>query len=96
MTNLSDDDVRYVAGLSKFNLSDDDISKFKQELAAILEYVDQLQDIDTDGVEPTAQVTGLVNQMRVDEIKDYGVERADLLENAPEDDGESLKVPKVL
>jgi len=96
MTKITTDDVLYVARLSKIALSEDEAAKFTKELDAILGYVKQLDAVDTTGLQPTYQVTGLTNATRADEIIDYGVTRADLLKNAPRTRDGYIEVPKVL
>lgn len=96
ITTISADDVRYVATLAKIAISDKEIAKLQVELTAIIGYVRQLDGLDTSGIEPTYQVTGLANVMRDDKLIDYGVTRDALLQNAPKSQDDQLKVPKVL
>lgn len=96
MAKLTTDEVKHLARLSKIAITDEEVEKFRKELESILQHVEQLQAIDTDGVEPTYQVTGLDNVTRADEIKDYGVSREELLKNAPQQHDSMIKVPKVL
>ncbi len=77
-------------------MSDDEAAKLQAELDTILGYVQQLNQLDTTGVEPTYQVSGLTNVMRDDEIIDYGVTQEALLQNAPHAQAGQIKVPKVL
>lgn len=65
---LTKDQVKHVAKLARLGLSEADTSKFQTQLSGILDYVEQLNEVKTDGVEPTAQVTGLVNVVREDEV----------------------------
>lgn len=95
-TTISIDDVRYVAGLAKIAVTDDEAAKLQGELDTILGYVKQLDTLDTTGVEPTYQVTGLTNVDRDDAIVDYGVDQQALLGNAPATQDNQIKVPKVL
>ena len=95
-STISIDDVRYVARLAKIALDDDEANALRTELDTILGYVRQLNSIDTAGVEPTYQVSGLVNIDRADELTDYGVSREALLQNAPCTQDGQIKVPKVL
>jgi aspartyl-tRNA(Asn)/glutamyl-tRNA(Gln) amidotransferase subunit C len=95
-TTISTQDVSYIAGLAKIAVSDEEASKLQQELAAILAYVAQLDELDTSGVEPTYQVTGLSNVAREDTLIDYHVSQAELLKNAPHIQDNQIKVPKVL
>lgn len=57
MTQLTHDQVRHIAKLARLTLSDAEVEKFATELTSILKYIDLLQEVDTDGVEATAQVT---------------------------------------
>lgn len=95
-TTISIDDVRYVAGLAKIAVTDDEAAKLQGELDTILGYVSQLDSLDTTGIEPTYQVTGLTNIDRDDAIIDYGVDQQALLSNAPASQDNQIKVPKVL
>jgi aspartyl-tRNA(Asn)/glutamyl-tRNA(Gln) amidotransferase subunit C len=96
MSKLTRDDVLKLARLSRLKLSDDEIEKFRTELSEILEYVQQLETVDTEGLVPTYQVTGLKNVMRDDKEKDYGYQPANLLKNAPATDKNQFKVKRVL
>ncbi|MDA1209140.1 MAG: Asp-tRNA(Asn)/Glu-tRNA(Gln) amidotransferase subunit GatC [bacterium] len=83
MAQLSDNEVRHIAKLARINLREEQVSKFGKELTSILAYIDQLQEVDTKGVEPTEQVTGLHNAFREDEVKDGGATREELLACSP-------------
>lgn len=96
MAKLSKDEVKKLAQLSKIAVTDDEIEKFRNELEAILDHVEQLQSIDTEGVEPIYQVTGLENITREDEVDDYKTSTDELLANAPDKQDGQIKVPKVL
>jgi len=96
MADISIDDVKKVARLSGLQLSDAELKKYKAQFAEILGYIDRLEAVDTKDIEPTYQVTGLHNVMRDDEIIDYGVTQAELLQNAPDTDGGQIKVKRVL
>jgi len=95
MTQISRDDVLSLARLSSLQLTDDEIDGLKNDLGAIVGYITQLSELDTEGVLPTYQVTGLENVWRKDEVK-QGVSRKDLIKLAPESKDEQIKVPKVL
>ena len=69
MAKLTEDDVLHVAKLAKLTLSDEELQKFQKQLSAIVEYINQLEEIDTSKVEPTSQTTGLENVTREDEVK---------------------------
>lgn len=96
MSSITTDDVKYVAALAKIAITDDEAAKFTKELTVILGYVEQLDAVDTKGLQPTYQVTGLTSVTRKDEIIDYGVTKKDLLKNVPRTRDGYIEVPKVL
>ena len=96
MTQISRDDVQHLAQLSSLALSDDEIQAMQTDLGNILDYVNQLSELNTNGIEPTYQVTDLDNVWRADIVDDYGINRDDLLALAPENKDGQIKVPKVL
>ncbi len=66
---LSKKNIEHVAKLAKLDLTPQETKKFESQLSEIINYVSQLSDVDTSGIEPTSQTTGLKNVTRVDEIK---------------------------
>jgi len=96
MAEISREDVLRLASLSSIELSDSEVDGLSLDLKNIVDYINQLQELDTSGVEPTYQVTDLENVWRKDEIIDYKVSREQLLDLAPEQSNNSIKVPKVL
>jgi aspartyl-tRNA(Asn)/glutamyl-tRNA(Gln) amidotransferase subunit C len=94
---LSSEEIKHVAGLAKLELTSEELDKYGEQLSAILSYIDQLQEVDVLGVEPTAQVTGLVNVWREDKIHDCPeTEREAALNEAPELEDHQIKVKRVL
>lgn len=75
---LSLEQVKHIAKLARIGIDDAAAEKFSKQLSSILEYVEQLNEVNTDGVEPTSQVTGLSNVTRADEEKRF-CNRDDLL-----------------
>lgn len=96
MTKLSKEDVLKLAKLARLRLTEEEVTKFQQELSAILEYVALLDGVDTSGLEPTFQVTGLTNVLREDVIKDYGMTQDDLLKNAAATQDGHIKVGRMI
>jgi len=96
MTQISRDDVLHLAQLSSLQLADDEIDGLQADIANILGYVEQLGELNTDGVEPTYQVTDLENVWRDDKVIDYDISREQLLALSPESTNNAVKVPKVL
>ena len=95
MTNISTSDIQHLASLSSLALADDEVDGLRQDLENIIGYIEQLGELDTSGVEPTYQVTGLENVWREDEVQP-GISRDELLELAPEKQNNQVKVPQVL
>ena len=87
--------VRKVAKLSRLELTEEEISEFTGQLGAILEYVEKMNELDTENVEPLAHCLPVSNVFRPDVIKEsIGKQKA--LANAPQKDGDFFKVPKIL
>lgn len=95
MTQITRDDVLHLAQLSSLQLSDDEISSLGADLTNIIGYIEQLGELDTNGVEPTYQVTNLNNVWR-DDVVEEGVDPVNLVALAPESQANQIKVPKVL
>ena len=96
MSTISSGDVRHLAALSNLQLSDDEATDLQVDLTNILTYIEQLSKLDTTGVEPTYQVTGLENIWRDDVVDEGSVSRDTLLALSPEQADSSVRVPKVL
>ncbi|MCA9344203.1 Asp-tRNA(Asn)/Glu-tRNA(Gln) amidotransferase subunit GatC [Candidatus Saccharibacteria bacterium] len=96
MAQLTDNDVLDLAKLAKLSLSNEEVEHFKKDLDEILNFVEKLNELNTEGLEPTRQVTGLTNVMRQDKVQDYGIDRKAILDNVPQTDGNQIKVRKVL
>ena len=95
MTTITINDVQRLASLSSLHLSDSEVQALQGDLERIIKYIEQLGELDTTGVEPTYQVTGLENVWRDDEVvSDVG--RDALLALAPDQQNYFVKVPKVL
>ena len=93
--SISADDVRWVAKLARLDLSDADLSRMTEQLSAILNYVDQLKQVSTDGVEPLAHPLHVQNVFRGDEpVPSISTDAA--LANAPDRRGDFFGVPAVL
>jgi aspartyl-tRNA(Asn)/glutamyl-tRNA(Gln) amidotransferase subunit C len=75
MAKLTRQDVVHVAELANLTLTDSEIDKFLPQLSKVLEYVGQLEEVDTSGVLPTSQTTGLANVLRNDELKPSSISK---------------------
>ena len=95
MSNISADDVRKVAKLARLELPEEKIATYTGQLERILDYVDQLQAVDTEGVPPTTRAVEVVNVTRDDVVVPTEV-REQLLDEAPQREGDFFRVPKIL
>ena len=68
MAKLSIGDVKHVAGLAKLELSKEEISKFQKQLSQVVDYINELGEVDTANTQPTSQTTGLTAVDREDEV----------------------------
>lgn len=96
MSKLSHDAVLKLAQLSRLKLTEEEIERFRKELSEILSYVEVLEKVDTSGLEPTYQVTGLKNVTRADETIEYQAKPDVLLNGAPATEKNQFKVKRVL
>ena len=88
-------DAKHIAHLAKLQMSEEEIQKFAGELAPVLEYVNQLKELPTDGVDPLVTPTEIEYRMREDKVEQNSTaEQA--VANAPEKTGNLFKVPPVV
>ncbi len=87
--------VKRVAKLSRIAISEENLGKMEGELNAILGFVEQLSEVDVEGVEPMTSVTPMEMKKRVDGVTD-GSKAEDIVANAPESDDNFFVVPKVV
>ena len=92
---IDEAEVRKVAKLARLELTENEVSEFSLQLSAILDYVEKIETLETDEVEPLAHCLPIKNVLREDCAKDsLGTEK--VLANAPLRDMEYFKVPKIL
>jgi aspartyl-tRNA(Asn)/glutamyl-tRNA(Gln) amidotransferase subunit C len=96
MSKLTREDILKLARLARLDVSEEELEEYSNELSTILAYVEQLNNVDIDGLEPTLQITGLTNVTRKDEIKNYGYEAATLRENLPAEEDDQIKVHRMV
>lgn len=92
---ISPDDVRHVAKLARLELTDDEVSLFAEQLAAVLDHAADIEALDIGDVPPTAHPVPLRNVLRPDEVRP-GVDRDEVLEQAPASEDGRFKVPRIL
>ena len=95
MSHISADDVRKVAQLARLDLPEDSIATFTPQLERILDFVAQLEAIDTEGLPPTTRAVEVVNVTREDGVEPTPV-REELLKQAPQREGDFFRVPRIL
>jgi aspartyl-tRNA(Asn)/glutamyl-tRNA(Gln) amidotransferase subunit C len=96
MAQLTRDDILKLGHLARLDLTEAEIEEYLLELTEILQYVELLQSVDVSGLEPTNQVTGLINISRGDEIVDYGYKVSDLLGGVPVVEKDHIKVKRMV
>lgn len=89
-------DVKKVARLSNLTLSPDEESEFDTQLNNIVGYIEQLNSVETKDVEPSAQITGLVNRLRNDEVKNECLTQDEALSGAKSKSNSLFKVQKLV
>ncbi|MBS5063427.1 MAG: Asp-tRNA(Asn)/Glu-tRNA(Gln) amidotransferase subunit GatC [Hungatella hathewayi] len=92
---ISDETIEYVGILAKLELSKEEKESTKKDMGRMLDYFDQLNELDTTGVEPMSHAFPVYNVFREDVVTN-GDERDDLLRNAPESKEGMFKVPKTV
>lgn len=92
---LGRDDVEHIADLARLSMSSEEISLYQEQLSAILEHFERLQELDTEEIAPLASVLPLHSVMREDEVRPP-LDRRELLRNAPETEDGCFRVPAAL
>ena len=92
---ITKEEVLYVAHLARLDLAEESIEKFAGQIDEILGYIEKLNQVDTEGIQPTSHAISLTNAFRDDEEKEP-IKRELALANAPEQEEGSFVVPKVV
>jgi len=92
---ITPEEVAHVANLARLHLSAAEVQEMTRQLDDILTYVAKLNELDTEGVDPTTHAISVVNAFRGDEVKS-SLEREKSLANGPRQDGEAFVVPRVI
>jgi len=94
---ISKEEIKHVADLAKLEISNQEVSQYSKELSAVVDYIGQLKEVDTQATPITAQVTGLTNKTREDKVKNWqkaGVKQ--ILKQAKSKPGQEITMPRVL
>jgi len=95
MARIGPEEVRELAMLARLQLSEDEVARMAGDLAAILDYVDALRDLDTTDVEPMTHSVPFDCPLRVDEVKP-SLSMEEALSNAPRREGSFFEVPRIV
>ncbi len=92
---ISEEQVKHVAKLAKLSFSDDELQDFTVQLGKIIDMVETLEEVDTEGVAFTSNVVETINVLREDKAVE-GWDRDELMRNVPESDNGFIKVPAII
>jgi len=91
---ISKDDVKHVAKLARLELTEDETEKYSKQLGEILKYVEQMNEVNTENIEPMPHPIPVYNVMREDVVK-YEQTKEEMLANAPCEEDGFFRVPKI-
>ena len=94
---ISLEEVEHIAELARIKLTKEEKIEFSDELSDILRYIEQLQEVDTNNIEPASQVTGLINVLKEDIVENYDEDdKKKIIKNFPEEKDGYVKVKQVM
>ena len=92
---MTKQDIQKIAGLARLQIQESELELYARELSSILEYIGQLNEVETDSVPITSQVTGLVNAISEDIVENCEIQD-ELLAMAPNSGNRGVKVKRVI
>jgi aspartyl-tRNA(Asn)/glutamyl-tRNA(Gln) amidotransferase subunit C len=92
---LTIEEVEHIAELARLRLTEDEKTRYREQLSAVLDYFEQLRELDTAEIPPTSSVLPARSVLREDKSRP-GLDTKDLLRNAPEVEAEQFRIPPVL
>lgn len=95
MTHIDNATIDKLANLARLEFNDSEKEAIKKDLSKILSYVEKLNEIDTNGVEPLTHISDEVNVLR-DDVVEETISQQEALKNAPDKNSDYFKIPKVL
>ncbi|MCK0472320.1 Asp-tRNA(Asn)/Glu-tRNA(Gln) amidotransferase subunit GatC [Halalkalibacter sp. APA_J-10(15)] len=95
MSRISEKQVKHVANLARLAITEEEAKMFTEQLDAIITFAEQLNELDTTGVEPTTHVLNMKNVLREDKAGE-GLPVEDVLKNAPDHEDGQIKVPSII
>lgn len=93
--NISIEEVKHIAELSMLNLSDVEIDDYRKDMQEVVEFANQINEVDTDEVNAQEFISDKVNAFRKDEVRE-SFDRELLIENAPSSNGEAYSLPNMM
>jgi aspartyl-tRNA(Asn)/glutamyl-tRNA(Gln) amidotransferase subunit C len=95
MSRISEDQVRHVAHLARLEITDEEAVRMQKELDKMISFAEQLNELNTENIEPTSHVLDIKNVFRED-IAKKGLPQEEVLKNAPDHQDGQIKVPSIL
>ncbi len=95
MSRLTREEVAHVAHLARLRLSEAELERFTEQLGRVLEHATDMNELDLEGVEPTAHPFGLINVVRADQVR-ASLSRDEVLAQAPDVKDGRFAVPRIL
>ena len=95
MAKISKEEVKHVAHLARLAITEEEAEKFADQLGKITDFAEQLNELDTTGVEPTSHVFPIVNVLREDVAK-QGLPREKVMLNVKDEEAGQIKVPSIM
>jgi len=95
MSRISADQVKHVANLARLAITEEEAEMFTKQLDSIISFAEQLNELDTENVEPTSHVLDMKNVMREDK-PEKGLPQSEVLKNAPDHQDGQIKVPAII
>ena len=92
---INEEEVRHIAELAHLELTDEEVKCFARQLGDVLSYIEKLDELDTDDVEPTTYTFPVSNVFRKDEVKNI-IDVKEILQNAPEKKDTFFRVPPIM
>lgn len=95
MSRISEEQVKHAAHLARLAITEEEAHMFTEQLDKIITFAEQLNELDTENVEPTSHVLDIRNVLRADEAV-MGLPRDEVLKNTPENQDGQIRVPAII
>ncbi|OCA82679.1 Asp-tRNA(Asn)/Glu-tRNA(Gln) amidotransferase subunit GatC [Pradoshia sp. D12] len=95
MTRISKEEVNHVANLSRLAITEEETERLQKQLDSIITFAEQLNELDTENIEPTTHVLHMKNVLREDKAS-KGLPREEVLKNAPDHQDGQIRVPGIM